>query len=105
LDALIDIPLAVSPVVVGLALVLAYGQTGWFGRPLAAAGITVIYAVPGIVMASAVVSLPYVVRSVLPVLLEIGTDQEEAAATLGAGPAAVFLAGHPSSIRRGSPTA
>jgi len=101
LDALIDIPLAVSPVVVGLALVLAYGQTGWFGRPLAAAGITVIYAVPGNVMASAVVSLPYVVRSVLPVLLEIGTDQEEAAATLGAGPAAVFSRVTLPSIRRG----
>lgn len=90
LDALVDIPLAISPVVVGLALVLVYGETGWFGHTLAGWGIQVIFSVPGIIMASATVALPYVVREVLPVLDEIGTEQEQAAATLGAGPITVF---------------
>jgi sulfate transport system permease protein len=91
LDAFVDIPLALSPVVVGLSLVLVYGHTGWFGSWLAARGIQIIFSVPGIIMASATVALPYVVREVLPVLQEIGTEQEEAARTLGAGPAATFL--------------
>jgi len=86
LDALVDIPLALSPVVIGLALILVYGHSGWFGDWLAAHGITVIFSVPGIVMASMAVSLPYVVREVLPVLQEIGTEQEQAARTLGARP-------------------
>lgn len=90
LDAAVDLPLALSPVVVGLALILCYGRTGWFGNWLAARGITVIFSVPGIVMASAFVALPYVVRQVLPVLQEIGTDKEQVAATLGAGPLRIF---------------
>ena len=90
LDALVDLPLALSPVVVGLALVLVYGHAGWFGNWLAAHGITIIFSVPGIIMASAAISLPYVVREVLPVLEEIGTEQEQAAITLGAGPIRVF---------------
>jgi sulfate transport system permease protein len=90
LDALVDVPLAISPVVVGLALILVYGQTGWFGNTLAGWGIHVIFSLPGIVMASATVALPYVVREVLPVLEEIGTDQEQAATTLGARPFTVF---------------
>ncbi len=90
LDALVDIPLAISPVVVGLSLVLVYGETGWFGHTLAGWGIQVIFSLPGIVMASAVVALPYVAREVLPVLEEIGTEQEEAATTLGGGKFAVF---------------
>jgi sulfate/thiosulfate transport system permease protein len=101
LDALVDIPLALSPVVVGLSLVLVYGRTGWFGNWLAARGISVIFSVPGIVMASAVVALPYVVREVLPVLLEIGTDQEQAARTLGAGPFTIFRRITLPSIQRG----
>jgi sulfate transport system permease protein len=101
LDALVDIPLALSPVVVGLSLVLVYGHTGWFGNWLAARGITIIFSVPGIVMASAVVALPYVVREVLPVLQEIGTEQEQAARTLGAGPATVFRRITLPSIQRG----
>jgi sulfate/thiosulfate transport system permease protein len=101
LDALVDIPLALSPVVVGLSLVLVYGRTGWFGNWLAARGITVIFSVPGIVMASAVVALPYVVREVLPVLQEIGTEQEQAARTLGAGPVTVFRRITLPSIQRG----
>ncbi len=101
LDALVDIPLALSPVVIGLALILVYGKTGWFGNWLAQHGITVIFSVPGIVMASAAVSLPYVVREVLPVLQEIGTEQEQAARTLGAGPFTVFRRITLPSIRRG----
>ncbi len=101
LDALVDIPLAISPVVIGLALVLVYGKAGWFGNWLAGEGITVIFSFPGIVMASAAVSLPYVVREVLPVLQELGTDQEQAASTLGAGPLTVFRRITLPNIRRG----
>jgi sulfate transport system permease protein len=82
---LIDLPFAISPVVVGLALVLVYGKTGWFGNWLAAHGIQVIFSVPGMVIATAVVSLPFVARETMPVLRELGTDAEQAAATLGAG--------------------
>ena len=84
LDRLVDLPFAVSPVVVGLALLLVYGQNGWFGRDLAGAGIQVIFSTPGIVLATIFVSLPFVVREVVPVLREVGTEQEEAARTLGA---------------------
>jgi len=101
LDAFIDLPLAISPVVVGLSLILVYGHTGWFGNWLAAHGIEVIFSVPGIVMASATVALPYVVREVLPVLQEIGTEQEQAAATLGASPFTVFRRITLPSIRQG----
>ena len=100
LDALVDIPLAISPVVIGLSLILVYGKSGWFGNWLAAHGIQVIFSLPGIVMASAAVALPYVVREVLPVLLEIGTEQEQAAATLGAGPFTTFRRITLPSIRR-----
>jgi sulfate transport system permease protein len=84
LGMLIDLPFAISPVVVGLALVLVYGKTGWFGDWLAAHGIQVIFSVPGMVIATAVVSLPFVARETMPVLRELGTEAEQAAATLGA---------------------
>jgi sulfate transport system permease protein len=84
LDALIDLPFLVSPVIVGLALILVYGQDGWFGKWFADHGIQIIYAVPGIVLATMFVSLPFVVREVAPVLIEVGDEQEQAAATLGA---------------------
>ncbi len=85
LSALVDLPLAVSPIVVGLALVLVYGgRGGWFGPALESAGFQVIYATPGIVMATVFVALPLVIREVVPVLEEIGTDAERAAHTLGA---------------------
>lgn len=83
-EALIDLPFAVSPIVVGLALLLVYGRIGWFGPQLAEWGIQVIFSLPGIVLATIFVSLPFVVREVAPVLREIGTDQEQAAQTLGA---------------------
>jgi sulfate transport system permease protein len=85
LNGLIDLPFAVSPVVIGLSLVLVYGSVdGWFGPWLAEQGIRVIFSVPGMVLATIFVSLPFVVREVVPVLQEIGDDQEQAAATLGA---------------------
>jgi sulfate transport system permease protein len=84
LNALIDIPFAVSPVVIGLSLILVYGSTGWFGSYLIDNGVQVIFAVPGMILATIFVSLPFVVREVVPVLHEIGDEQEQAARTLGA---------------------
>jgi sulfate transport system permease protein len=84
LNALIDLPFAISPVVIGLALILVYGQTGWFGDWLAEQGIQIIFSVPGMILATMFVSLPFVVREVIPVLREVGTEQEQAAQTLGA---------------------
>ena len=79
-DALIDLPFAVSPIVVGLALLLVFGVDGWLGG----LGIQIIFSLPGIVLATIFVSLPFVAREVAPVLREIGDEQEQAAATLGA---------------------
>ena len=84
LDAMIDLPFLVSPVVVGLALTLVYGIHGWFGTWFADHGIQIIFAPAGMVLATVFVSLPFVVREVTPVLLEVGDEQEQAAATLGA---------------------
>jgi sulfate transport system permease protein len=84
LNALIDLPLAVSPVIVGLALVLVYGRTTGTGKALAGIGINIIFSIPGMVMATIFVCIPLVVRAVAPVLEEIGDDQEQAASTLGA---------------------
>jgi sulfate transport system permease protein len=84
IDALIDLPFVVSPVIIGLALILVYGQGGWFGSVFLNNGIRIIYAVPGMVIATVFVSLPFVVREVAPVLREVGDEQEQAAATLGA---------------------
>jgi sulfate transport system permease protein len=91
LNALIDLPFAVSPVVIGLALILVYGENGWFGSWLAERGIQVIFATPGMILATIFVSLPFVVREVQPVLREIGTEQEQAAATLGASSFQTFV--------------
>lgn len=85
LSVLLDLPLAVSPIVVGLALVLVYGpRDGWLGKPLAHAGIDVVFAVPGMVLATVFVSLPLVLRELVPVLAEEGVEQEQAARVLGA---------------------
>jgi sulfate transport system permease protein len=84
INALIDLPLAVSPVIVGLALVLVYGRTTGPGKALAGIGINIIFSIPGMVMATVFVCIPLVVRAVAPVLEEIGDDQEQAASTLGA---------------------
>jgi sulfate transport system permease protein len=85
LSALIDLPLAVSPVVVGLALILVYGKFAPVGSWLEANGLQVIFSLPGMVLATIFVSLPLVVRALVPVLEEMGQDQEQAAHTLGAG--------------------
>lgn len=84
LNSLIDLSIAVSPVVVGLSLILIYGRFEPVGRWLGNHGVQVIFALPGMVIATIFVSLPLVVRAVAPVLEEIGTDQEQAAYTLGA---------------------
>ena len=92
LNAAIDLPFAVSPVVVGLSLLLVYGsRDGWVGSWLAENGIRVIFSTPGMILATMFVSLPFVVRETIPVLREIGTEQEQAAATLGAGPLQTFF--------------
>jgi sulfate/thiosulfate transport system permease protein len=91
LSALIDLPLSVSPIVVGLSLVLVYGgRGGWLGPGLEDAGFQVIFAVPGMIMATTFVALPLVIREVVPVLEEIGTDQEQAARSLGANAIQTF---------------
>ena len=80
LNAIIDLPFAISPVVVGLALILVFGRGGWLGD----LPFQVIFSVPGIVLATIFISVPFVVREVTPVLKEVGDEQEQAAATLGA---------------------
>ena len=84
LNAFIDLPLAVSPVVIGLCLYLLYGRTGWFGPWLTGHGFQVLFALPAIVLATIFVSVPFVAREVIPTLRELGNEQEQAAATLGA---------------------
>ncbi|WP_019487654.1 MULTISPECIES: sulfate ABC transporter permease subunit CysW [Kamptonema] len=90
LISILDIPFAISPVVAGLMIVLLYGRNGWFGSFLEAANIKIIFAFPGMVLATAFVTLPFVAREVIPVLEEAGTDQEEAAKTLGANDWQIF---------------
>lgn len=91
LNTLLGTPLGISPVVVGLALVVLYGaRDGWFGPWLMEHGVRVIFAVPGMVIATIFISLPFVAREVIPVLREIGTDQEQAALILGASPWQTF---------------
>ena len=90
IEAIIDIPFAVSPIVIGLSLILVYGSGGWLGSWLVDHGIHVIFSVPGMVLATIFVSLPFVVREVEPVLREVGDEQEQAAATLGANPRQIF---------------
>lgn len=92
LGTLADLPISVSPIVVGLALILVYGPTsGWFGTGLANAGIQIIFAVPGMILATAFVSMPLVLREIVPVLEEEGIDQEQAARVLGASALQRFL--------------
>jgi sulfate transport system permease protein len=90
LNALIDLPLAVSPVVVGLALILVYGNNTVLGGWLSDHGLPIIFSIPGMVLATVFVSLPLVVRAVAPVLAEVGVEQEQAAWTLGASPRVAF---------------
>ena len=83
-NAFVDLPLAISPVVVGLSFFLLFGRTGWFGPWLTAHGYQILFALPAIVMVTVFVSVPFVAREVIPTLREIGDEQEQAAHTLGA---------------------
>jgi sulfate transport system permease protein len=84
-DGLVDLPFAISPVVAGLMLIVLYGPGGWLVRWCEAGGVRIVYALPGMVLACLFVTLPFVVREVVPVLREFGVDQEEVSYTLGAG--------------------
>lgn len=84
LISILDLPFSISPVVAGLMIVLLYGRNGWFGPWLQAADIKILFALPGMLLATAFVTLPFVAREVIPTLEEIGSDQEEAARILGA---------------------
>jgi sulfate transport system permease protein len=91
LITLIDLPFAVSPVVAGLVLVMLFGAHGWFGQWLQDRDISIIFAVPGIVLATVFVTFPYVARELIPLMQQQGSDEEEAAITLGAGAWMTFL--------------
>jgi sulfate transport system permease protein len=84
INALVDLPFAVSPVVAGLMLILLFGRNGWFTPISDWLGIKMVFAWPGMLLATTFVSLPFVVREVMPVLVHAGTQQENAAYTLGA---------------------
>jgi sulfate transport system permease protein len=84
MNALVDLPLAVSPVTVGIAAVLLFGRGGWFNAWFTARGIEIVYALPSMVLVTIFICLPFVVRSITPVLEEVGTEEEDAARTLGA---------------------
>ncbi|AFY81447.1 sulfate ABC transporter permease subunit CysW [Oscillatoria acuminata] len=88
--SIIDLPFSISPVVAGLMIILLYGRNGWFGPLIQSANLQIIFALPGIVIASLFVTLPFVARSVIPVLEETGPEQEEAAKTLGANDWQIF---------------
>jgi sulfate transport system permease protein len=85
LITLIDLPLAVSPVIAGMVFVLLFGLHGWFGAWLREHDISVIFALPGIMLATMFVTFPYVARELIPLMQQLGNDEEEAAITLGAG--------------------
>jgi sulfate transport system permease protein len=88
---LVDLPFAVSPVVAGLVFILLFGRTGFFGGWLADRGLEVVFAVPGIVLATVFVTFPFVARELVPLMQSQGTDEEEAARVLGAGLFTTFL--------------
>src|SRR5947207_15403553 len=101
LDGVVDLPFAVSPVVAGLMLIVLYGPEGWLGGGLGSTGIRVVYAVPGMILATLFVTVPFVVRELVPVLRELGDEHEQAAYTLGAGPWRTFWSVTLPSIRWG----
>jgi sulfate/thiosulfate transport system permease protein len=91
LITLIDLPFAISPVIAGLVFVMLFGAHGWWGQWLQDRDIQVIFAVPGIVLATAFVTFPYVARELIPLMQQQGSEEEEAAITLGAGPWMTFV--------------
>jgi len=91
LITLIDLPLAISPVISGMLFVLLFGLHGWFGRWLADHDLSIVFALPGIMLATMFVTFPYVARELIPLMQQLGNDEEEAAITLGAGGLRTFL--------------
>ena len=102
LITLIDLPFSVSPVISGLIYVLVFGAQGWFGPWLAAHDIKIIFAVPGIVLATIFVTFPFVARELIPLMQAQGRDEEEAAVTLGASGWQTFCVGHPAQHQMGA---
>lgn len=90
LNALLDLPFAISPVIAGLMIILLFGRGGWFAVLPEVIGIPIVFALPGMLLATVFVSLPFVVREVMPVLRHVGTEEDEAAYTLGASPWQTF---------------
>ncbi len=88
--SILDLPFSISPVVAGLMIMLLYGRQGWFGGFLETINLKIVFATPGIILATAFVTLPFVAREVIPVLEEMGSEQEEAARTLGANDRQIF---------------
>ncbi|HEX3327847.1 MAG TPA: sulfate ABC transporter permease subunit [Actinomycetota bacterium] len=101
LNAVVDLPMAVSPVIVGLMCVLLFGRGGWFEPFFASRGIQVIFALPAMILVTIFICIPFVIREVVPVLHEIGVDEEEAAKTLGASSLQTFVRVTLPSIRWG----
>ena len=91
MNAMVELPLAVSPVTVGLMAVILFGRGGWFEPFFAARGIQIIFALPSMVLVTAFICIPFVIREVGPVLEQLGTSEEEAARTLGASPLKTFF--------------
>jgi sulfate transport system permease protein len=91
LSAIVDLPLAVSPVIVGLMAVVLFGRGGWFESFFGARGIQILFAAPSMVLVTAFIVLPFVIREVAPVLQELGTEEEDAARTLGASSLQAFF--------------
>jgi sulfate transport system permease protein len=90
LNALVDLPFALSPVTVGLAAVILFGRGGWFNSFFEARGIQILFALPAMVMVTIFISIPFTIREVQPVLEELGTDEEDASRTLGASVTQTF---------------
>lgn len=91
INGLVDMPFAVSPVIAGFMLILLFGRTGWFAPLMEALGVKVVFALPGMLLATIFISLPFVIREVMPVLKQVNLDQENAAYTIGAGRWQTFL--------------
>jgi sulfate transport system permease protein len=91
LTTLIDLPFSVSPVISGLIFVLMFGAQGWFGEWLSAHDIKIIFAIPGIILATLFITFPFVARELIPLMQEMGSEEEEAALSLGAGAWTTFF--------------
>jgi sulfate/thiosulfate transport system permease protein len=91
INGLVDMPFAVSPVIAGFMLILLFGRTGWFAPLIDSLGIKIVFAMPGMLLATIFISLPFVIREVMPVLAQVNLDQEHAAYTIGASPWQTFL--------------